>query len=187
MRKAKKHSDFKRLSLRVMFQDEARFGRINTPKKCWAPPGVRPRVPQQLVREYTYGYGAVSPLDGVADFLILPTMTAEAMNVFMATVAQRHLTDYILMLYDGAGSHNPTALQIPGNMTVEILPPGCPELNPAEPIWDEIREKFFANMIFDSMEVVENRLIEAMVHLENHPKTVQSIAGFKWILNALQH
>jgi transposase len=55
-----------------MFQDEARFGRMNEPKHCWAPPGIRPVVGHPLVREYTYAYAAVSPLDSLADFLILP-------------------------------------------------------------------------------------------------------------------
>lgn len=30
-------------NLRVMFQDEAGFGRINKPKRCWCPAGIRPR------------------------------------------------------------------------------------------------------------------------------------------------
>ncbi len=82
MRKAKKCSRVKKLPLRVMFQDEARFGRMSDPGRCWAPPHVRPRVGYQLVREFTYAYGAVSPLDGVSDFLILPYMTADVMNLF---------------------------------------------------------------------------------------------------------
>lgn len=128
-----------------MFQDEARFGRMNEPKRCWAPPRTRPRVGHQLVREYTYAYGAVSPLDGIADFLILPAMNAAMMNLFLAEVAQRHPQEYIFMIFDGAPCHQPTALVIPDNMGITILPPYCPELNPTEHIWDEIREKFFPN------------------------------------------
>ena len=54
-----------------MFQDEARFGRINDPKRCWSPKRTRPTVGKQIIREYTYAYGAVSPRDGAADFLIV--------------------------------------------------------------------------------------------------------------------
>ena len=32
----------KKLSLRVMFQDEARFGRINDPRRCWCKKGFIP-------------------------------------------------------------------------------------------------------------------------------------------------
>jgi len=71
-----------------MFQDEARFGRINDPRRCWAPRGFRPEVGMQIVREYTYAFGAVSPHDGALDTLVLPVVTAEAMSIFLAEVAR---------------------------------------------------------------------------------------------------
>jgi hypothetical protein len=42
------------LRLRLMFQDEARFGLISDPRRVWAPPGIRPEVPGQIVRQYSY-------------------------------------------------------------------------------------------------------------------------------------
>jgi hypothetical protein len=33
-----------------MFADEARFGRINRLRPCWAPIGIRPEVASQLMR-----------------------------------------------------------------------------------------------------------------------------------------
>ncbi len=169
-----------------MFQDEARFGRINRPHKCWAPPGYRPQVVQQIIREYTYVYGAVSPLDGVSDFLILPTMTTESMNIFLAEVSSRHENEYIYMIYDGASCHSSdNKLKIPDNMGVKTLPPYSPQLNPTEAIWEEMREKFFPNQLFESMAAVEEQLIDATLHFEKHPKKVQSIVGFKWIVCAL--
>lgn len=43
----------------IMAQDEGCFGRISRPKRCWAPPGVRPHARTQVVREYLYAYAAV--------------------------------------------------------------------------------------------------------------------------------
>lgn len=168
-----------------MFQDEARFGRINEPTRCWAPPKTRPRVARQLIREYTYAYGAVSPLDGVADFLILPAMNAQVMNLFLAEIARRHAQEYIFMIFDGAPCHQPGALKVPDNIGLRTLPPYCPELNPTEHVWDEIREKFFPNLVFDSLDAVEDQLIKALLFLENNPTLVQSITGFKWIVKTL--
>jgi hypothetical protein len=168
-----------------MFQDEARFGRMNEPKRCWAPPKIRPLVAHQLIREYTYVYGAVSPVDGMADFLILPDRDAEVMSLFLAEVAHRHSDEYLLMIFDGAPCHKKTALVIPDNVMVTTVPPYCPELNPTEPMGDEIREKFFSNLVFDSLKAVEDQLIEAILFLENNPAIVQSITGFKWIVNTL--
>ena len=157
-----------------MFQDEARFGRINDPKRCWSPATARPAVGKQIIREYTYAYGAVSPRDGAA-----------AMNLFLKEVGQRHEGEFILMIQDGAPRHSPGALDIPENMMIQTLPPYSPELNPTENIWDDMREKFFANVVFKSMEAVENKLSEACIHYETHPDTAQPITAFKWIKDKL--
>jgi transposase len=150
---------------RLMFQDEARFGRINDPRRCWAPKGVRPEVGMQIVREYTYAFGAVSPQDGTLDSLVLPVVNAEAMSIFLEEVARRHPEEFILMFLDGAGWHRANDLAVPENMRLEALPPYSPQLNPVEHIWDEIREKWFTNEVFNSLDAVEDRLVEALVAL----------------------
>src|SRR3954453_19882819 len=104
------------LPVRLMFEDEARFGRISDPRRCWAPAGMRPEVEVQMVREYEYAFAAVSPHDGVLDTRVLPTVNAEGMGVFLAEVAQRHPNDLILMVLDGAGWHRAKRLQIPANL-----------------------------------------------------------------------
>ena len=81
-----------------MFQDEGRFGRISDPRRCWVPSGLRPDVPTQVVREYTYAFAAVSPHDGTMDSLILPEVNACMMSIFLEEVATRHPGDLILML-----------------------------------------------------------------------------------------
>jgi len=48
--------------IKLFFQDEARFGRISQPIRCWSPVGKRPVIPSQLIRQYTYAYGARSAL-----------------------------------------------------------------------------------------------------------------------------
>ncbi len=70
-----------------MFQDEGRFGRISDPRRCWAPTGLRPDVPGQVIREYTYAFAAVSPHDGTLDSLILPEVNTEMMSIFLEEVS----------------------------------------------------------------------------------------------------
>lgn len=171
--------------VRLMFQDEARFGRINDPRRCWAPKGFRPEVGLQIVREYTYAFGAVSPQDGTLDSLVLPVVTTEAMSIFLEEVGRRHPGEFILMFLDGAGWHRANNLAVPENMRLEALPPYNPQLNPVEHIWDEIREKWFANEVFNSLDSVEDRLVEALVALENDNKLVASTTGFDWIINCI--
>lgn len=168
-----------------MFQDEARFGRISDPRKCWAPIGTRPIVGVQVIREYSYAFGAVSPKDGCLDSLILPEVNADTMNIFLKEVSKRHKKEYILMFLDGAGWHRSKELLIPKNMKLIFIPPYSPELNPAEHIWEEIREKWFTNIVFKSLNGVEDKLEEALFVLENDKKRVFGLTSFNWIISCL--
>lgn len=165
-----------------MFQDEARFGRITEPRKCWSPPGVRPIAPCQMIREYIYAYAAISPHDGTMDSLILPGVNAEEMSIFLEEVSSRHADEYILMYLDCAAWHKANDLRIPGNMKLLNLPPYSPELNPTEHIWDEIREKWFLNKTFKDLDAVENQLLNALASLEKNKNLVASLTGFDWII-----
>ena len=166
-----------------MLQDEGRFGRISTPQRCWAPRGVRPCVPSQIVREYTYAYAAVSPHDGTLDSLILPQVGEQAMSIFLREVSNRHPDEFILMVMDGAGWHKAKALIVPANMALIFLPPYSPELNPVEHIWDHIREDGFRNKAFNSIEAVEDQLMQSLEALEKDPALVASMTGFPWIVS----
>ena len=167
-----------------MFQDEARFGRISTPGRCWAPESIRPDVPVQMVREYAYVFAAVSPSDGELDSLILPEVNAEAMSVFLAEVSGRHPDECILMFLDRAGWHIAKNVRIPSTIRLLSLPPYSPELNPAEHLWDEIREKWFTNAVFKTMSAVEDTLVEAPVQLENDRLRVKGLTNFTWMVSS---
>jgi len=176
----------RKLGFRLMFQDEARFGRISDPRACWVPIEIgRPVSAKQIIREYTYAYGAVSPQDGHFDSLILPTMDAGAMSVFLKEIFKRYPSEYILMIADGASCHKSKDLVIPNNIKLLPLPPYSPILNPQENIWDEMREKWFGNCVFRDMDAVEERMISALLALEKDHQLVKSITGWDWILNAL--
>ena len=165
-----------------MFEDEARFGRINSPHKCWVK-GERPVVCCQIVREYTYSYAAVCPFDGTMDSLVFPVVSSAAMSLFLDEVGKRHRDKTILMFLDQAGWHKAKQLRIPQNIILASLPAYSPELNPTEHIWEELREKWFHNITFDSILAVEDRLVDGLCNLENNKQRVQSLVGFEWIIS----
>jgi transposase len=138
-----------------MFEDEARFGRMIEPRRAWAPPGVRPLVAARIEREYGYAYAAVSPHDGALTSLVLPEVNAALMSVFLAEVSRRHPREFILMVLDGAGWHRAGDLVVPVNMRLQALPARSPELNPAEHLWEELREKWLGNRVFNSQAPVD--------------------------------
>jgi len=169
-------------TLRLMFQDEGRFGRISDPRRCWAPLRVRPDVRAALVREYSYAYAALSPWNGGLDSLILPYAGTECMNIFLKEVGARHPHDFIVMVLDGAGWHRAKALKVPPNMTLLPLPPYSPELNPVENLWGELREKHFHNRVFDSLDAVEDQLCDALAAFEPDRERIDKLAAWPWIV-----
>ena len=119
-------------------------------------------------------------MDGKADFLILPSMQILEMEIFLKEVSTRHFNEIVLMFMDQAPSHK--GLKIPENIIIKNIPSYCPQLNPAENIWEEMREKHFANLAFDSMNSIEDKLVEACLAMEANHEKIQSITGFNWIL-----
>jgi hypothetical protein len=96
-------------------------------------------------------------------------------------VAQRHADEFVLMVTDQAGWHLAGELIVPQNMRLLFLPPYSPELNPAEHLWESIREDCFANHVFADLEAVERALTTGIVALEANPVRTRSMTGFKWI------
>ena len=126
-------------TVKLMFQDEARFGRISDVRRCWAPKPLRPVCQGMLTHVNT-----------------------ECMQLFLDEVSARHPKDRIIMVIDGAGWHRSDALKAPENIHLLKLPHYAPELNPIEHVCDELREKFFHNRVFKSLDAQEDRLSMAL-------------------------
>ena len=166
-----------------MAQDEGRFGRITSCRRAWAPAGVRPQAPRQVVREYSYVFSAVAPAQGTLTSLILPRATTQMMNLFLQHVAQEYAAYCIVMQVDRAGWHQATDVVIPENIRLLPQPAHSPELNPVEHIWDELREKYFHNRAFASLDAVEEALIAGLNHLDTEPERVRSMTYFPHFRN----
>lgn len=91
--------------LKLLFQDEARFGRISDPAHCWDPKRLRPVVPTQIIREYTYVFSAVCPHDGESLSLILPYANTEAMKIFLKGCSEHFKGYRLVMIIDKAAWH----------------------------------------------------------------------------------
>ena len=171
--------------MKLFFQDEGRFGRINNIKKCWVPKKDRAIVGQQIIRQYTYAFTAVCPETGENYSLILPWADTTTMNIFLSGFSKEFEHFRVVMAMDKAGWHRSNNLKIPDNITFLFLPPYSPELNPVENIWDYIREqKEFNNHTFNSLDEVTDNLANALYELYDEKDIVRSICLFKWIYSA---
>lgn len=82
------------------------------------------------------------------------------------------------MQVDGAAWHHSQELVIPENIRLLFQPAHSPELNPAEQVWEELREKHFYNRVFDSMDAVMDTLCEGLKRFIAMPERLSSMTYF---------
>jgi hypothetical protein len=114
-----------------MVQDEGRFGHIS-PKRAWAPPGIRPKAPRRVIRQSIYVYTAVASEQQLVTSLVVPSADTSMMNLFLAHAANVFADHFILMQLDQAGWHVSRQLHIPKNSRLIFRPAYSPEVNPVE-------------------------------------------------------
>ena len=170
-------------TVRLVFQDEARFGRMVRIRRCWSPAPARPTVPNGYEREFVYVYGAVSPLQGEMDWMICREMNTERMSCFLEQIGAAHPDDFIVMVVDGASSHKAKELRRPENIRLVALPPYAPELNPQEHVWDELREKEFPNRVFNELSAVVRQLEHGLPRMSADRDGLRSLTAWPWIIS----
>lgn len=169
------------LPIRLYFQDEARFGRMNSIQKCWVKKGVQAKVPQQLIREYTYAYSSVCPETGEMFSLILPQVNIASMDIFLQEFSDYKKDERIILCMDKAGWHTTTQITIPDNITLWHLPPYSPELNPVELIWRELRSKYFNNRMFETLDDVDEHLELALIDFSKDKSSIKSLCKLDYL------
>ncbi len=88
---------------------------------------------------------------------------------------------HAVMTVDGAGWHKPgDKLRLPHNISLLILPPYSPELNPVENVWQFLRQNYLANRVFDTYEAIVDACCEAWNALVTEPNRIRSIASRPW-------
>lgn len=135
--------------MQVWFQDEARFGQQGTLTYVWAARGSRPRAVKQTEREWVYLYGAVNPLNGDSVALLAPTVNTSIMSRYLRMISEHVGPDVqVVLVLDQAGWHVSKSLKVPENITLLLLPPYSPELNPIERLWSWLKSHQLSNRVY---------------------------------------
>lgn len=171
-----------RRPVKLLFQDEGRFGRISDPAHCWAPKGIRPVVPAHIVREYTHVFSAVCPNDGESFSLILPYADTDAMNIFLKECSEYFKEYRIIMVMDKAAWHRSKDMGEHENIRILYQPSYSPELNPVEHLWEYIRENYLRNCIWSTLEALEKALETILKTIMESAEIIRSLVGFHWAI-----
>ncbi len=85
----------------------------------------------------------------------------------------------ILLVLDQAGWHTGKEVQIPEGIHLEFLPSHSPELQPTERLWP-LSNEAVANRLFESLDELEEALIERCVALCEQAETIRSHTSYHW-------
>ncbi len=117
---------------------------------------------------------------------ILKPWTCISRKISRAVAPNAHA----VVLLDQAAWHTTAKLGIPENISLVPLPPKSPELNPAENVWQYLRQNWLSNRVFDSYEAIVEDLLPSLEQpdrptLEDHVHRPQSVGSHKSMLRAV--
>jgi transposase len=168
--------------VRVFSQDESRCGLRTVRRRRLTARGVQPVGTVQQVFEWFYVYGAVAPTTGERFFLELPYLNAEGFQLFLDAFAQAFADSLNILLLDNSGAHTAQRLMIPANVRLVFLPPYCPELNPIERVWRDLKDdlawQLFPNL--DAQQLYVGNLLQAY-----DGPTLQALTGYTYLKEAI--
>jgi transposase len=81
----------------------------------------------------------VEPATGDRFFLELPYLNAEMFQLFVDAFAHAFPDSLNILVLDNSGAHTSSQLTLLENVRLLFLPPYCPELNPIERAWRDLK------------------------------------------------
>jgi transposase len=151
-------SNLKNKSIDFYFQDETRFGQKTIATRIWSRKGVKIKYINQNGFLNSWIYGAVNPINGKSHSLILPTLNAVNMQIFIDSFSKKiPKNKHIVMILDGSRAHKNGILHTNKNLTLYFLPPYSPELNPIEILWLFIKKKYLSFKLYNNIEEIDEK------------------------------
>jgi transposase len=168
--------------VRVFSQDESRIGLLTVRRRRLTARGVQPVGSVQHIFEWCYVYGAVAPTTGESFFLELPYLNAETFQLFIDAFAQAFPDSLNILLLDNSGAHTARYLLWPENVRCVWVPPYCPELNPIERVWRDMKDQL-AWTIFPDLDTLQDAVGDLLRAYET--STLQSLTGYPSLAEAI--
>ena len=171
--------------MRLFLQDEARFGlHEGITRRFITAPGIKPH---QLVLpryEYFWMFGAAEPATGESFFLEMPALDSPCFQVYVNEFSRAYPESTNVLVIDGAPAHIAHSLVIPDNVVLFRLPPYCPELNPMERVWQDMRNRLQIGLPAGLKALRDD---VTRVVCEYTPTILGSLTGYPYLRSASAH
>jgi putative transposase len=135
--------------------------------------------------KWTYLYAAVEPTTEESFCVYLPGMDDGCLEIFLDELSKSYPEHHLLIVLDGARSHRSEQIGHPENVSLLMLAPYSPELDPAERWFEEFRRKL-SNRTFESIAVLQEALTQALVSYWEEPALLKRLTGYSWWVEAVE-
>lgn len=166
-------------SVNLYFQDESRFGLITKQKRVITAKGIKPIGTYKHSYLYKWLWGSFSPITGESFCMTTTNVTKEFFIKYLEDFSKHNPKELKIIVIDNASFHSTKDIKLPQNIIVLPIPPYCPELNPAEKVWQWMKNKT-AMKIYDTLEDLEIKIENLIKKLEN--QLIKSITGYEFYL-----
>ncbi len=162
--------------------DESRFGLQTVKRRRLTACGTKPVGSYQHRFENFYLYGAIAPRSGDGYFLGLPKLQADHFQRFLDAFARARPHTLNVLLVDNSRCHTAHDVQIPQNVLLLFQPPYAPELNPAERVWQALKDEL-AWQCFADLQALQARVVEIVRGWE--AELLRSLTAYPYIMAAI--
>ena len=129
---------------------------------------------EQWQFEYLWLYGLIEPQTGESFFYEFGHLDSICFEKYLELFAQKYPNDFHIIQLDNGGLHQALDLAIPENVLLLFQPPYCPQVNPIERFWKELKKKL-RWQLFDNLDELRNNLSKQINQLT--PEFISSISG----------
>ena len=155
-----------------------RLGTRTELKRKWTPQAHRPKAPIRIGYEFIHLFVAIAPFTGKIFAMFLPRLDQACFSLFSKEFDES-LTQPTLLIADRATAHK-AEVMVNTKIELQKLPTACPELNPVERFFKELRRKL-ACKVFNTLQQAEQAVEQVLQAYFKQPQTVISITKFPYL------
>jgi len=162
--------------------DESRIGLQTIRRRRITACGTKPVGSFQYCFENFYLYGAVAPSCGDGYFFGLPQLNAAHFQIFLDAFACARPHMLNVLLVDNSRAHTATELQVPANVILLFQPPYAPEVNPAERVWQALKDEL-AWQCFADLAALQARVVDIVQQWD--AELLRALTAYPFIMDAI--
>lgn len=172
-------------NVRLWVYDEMRYGLHPLTRKMWCLRGIRAIAPSRRRFQNGYLYGALEVGGDSSEFLFTPNLNKQWDLNFLGQISKSDSESVHVVIGDGAGFHHKGADDaLPENIKIITLPAYCPELNPAEKLWDIVKDGI-CNKDWEGLNELEEAITTRIKPYWKEPERVARLIGSSYLTSEL--